>query len=415
MKKYFSILFVGIIFISFSVKTDAQQNSSAATQNDSLFPKNIPALLLSGNGTVIKTKKDWEKIRRPELEQLLENEIYGFVPSADVKMTSAVIEQDDNALGGTAIRKQVKITFTNANNKTLSVALLMYLPKGLKKFPTFLGYNFNGNETIYPDPMIHASPMLNGNNKQSGRDSLNWPVASIIQAGCGVATMYYWEVAPDREDFTTGIYPLFYQPNQLAPLPNEWGGLASWAWGLSKAMDYLQSDKQVDAKRVIVLGHSRLGKAAIWAGAKDQRFAGVISSGSGAMGVSISKSKKGETLSAVIKRFPRWTAGNFKKYLNQDANLPFDQHMVVAMVAPRPIYISSASQDQWADPSHEYLSAYLSTEVYALYGYPKWTYQAPKIEQPIQGRVSQHIRDGKHDILPYDWNLFLSFAKRELK
>ena len=414
MKKYFSILVVGIIFVSLSVKTDAQQNSSA-TQNDSLFPKNIPALLLSGNGTVIKTKKEWEKIRRPELEQLLENEIYGFVPSADVKMTSAVIEQDDNALGGTAIRKQVKITFTNKENKSLSVALLIYLPKGLKKFPTFLGYNFNGNETIYPDPMIQSSPVLNGNNKQSGRDSLNWPVATIINSGCGVATMYYWEVAPDKEEFTTGIYPLFYQPNQVKPLPNEWGGLAAWAWGLSKAMDYLQSDKQVDAKRVIVLGHSRLGKAAIWAGAKDQRFAGVISSGSGAMGVSISKNKKGETLSAVIKRFPRWTAGNFKKYLNQDANLPFDQHMVVAMVAPRPIYISSASEDQWADPSHEYLSAYLTTEVYALYGYPKWSYQAPKIQEPIRGRVSQHIRDGKHDILPYDWNLFLTFAQRELK
>ena len=137
MKKYFSILFVGIIFISFSVKSDAQQNSPAAKQNDSLFPKNIPALLMSSNGTVIKTKKDWEKIRRPELEQLLENEIYGFVPSADVKMTSAVVEQDDNALGGKAIRKQVKITFTNANNKSISVALLMYLPKGLKKFPLF--------------------------------------------------------------------------------------------------------------------------------------------------------------------------------------------------------------------------------------------------------------------------------------
>ena len=415
MKKYFSILVVVISFISFSLNSYSQQINALVAQNDSLFPKNIPALLLSSNGTVIKTKKEWEKIRRPELELLLENEIYGFVPVGNVNMSSKVIEQDDNALGGKAIRKQIIITFTNAENKMVSVALLLYLPKGLKKFPTFLGYNFNGNETIYPDPMIQSSPVLNGNNKQSGRDSLNWPVATIINAGCGVATMYYWEVAPDKEEFTTGIYPLFYQPNQVKPLPNEWGGLAAWAWGLSKAMDYLQSDKQVDAKRVIVLGHSRLGKAAIWAGAKDQRFAGVISSGSGAMGVSISKNKKGETLSAVIKRFPRWTAGNFKKYLNQDANLPFDQHMVVAMVAPRPIYISSASEDQWADTSHEYLSAYLTTEVYALYGYPKWSYQAPKIQEPIQGRVSQHIRDGKHDILPYDWNLFLTFAQRELK
>ncbi len=415
MKKYFSILVVVISFIPFSIKSYSQHYNTLAAQNDSLFPKSIPALLMSSNGSVIKTKKEWEKIRRPELEQLLENEIYGFVPVGNVNMSSKVIEQDDNALGGKAIRKQIKITFTNAENKMVSVALLLYLPKGLKKFPTFLGYNFNGNETIYPDPMIQSSPVLNGNNKQSGRDSLNWPVATIINAGCGVATMYYWEVAPDKEEFTTGIYPLFYKPNQVKPLPNEWGGLAAWAWGLSKAMDYLQSDKQVDAKRVIVLGHSRLGKAAIWAGAKDQRFAGVISSGSGAMGVSISKNKKGETLSAVIKRFPRWTAGNFKKYLNQDANLPFDQHMVVAMVAPRPIYISSASEDQWADPSHEYLSAYLTTEVYALYGYPKWSYQAPKIQEPIQGRVSQHIRDGKHDILPYDWNLFLTFAQRELK
>lgn len=413
MKKLFSIIIFGAALFLFRLPSYAQSNS--AIPNDSLFPKNIPALLIANNGTIIKTKREWEKIRRPELVQLLENEIYGFVPSTNVEMNATILEQDENALGGKAIRKQVKLTFTNAKNQNLSVSLLIYLPKGVKKFTTFLGYNFNGNETIYPDTMIHSSPLMNGNNKQSGRDSLNWPVATIINAGCGVATMYYWELAPDKEDFTTGVYPLFYQPNQTAPLSNEWGGLAAWAWGLSKAMDYLETDKLVDAKRVIVMGHSRLGKAAVWAGAKDQRFAGVISSGSGAMGVSISKNKKGETLTAVIKRFPRWTAGNFKKYLNQDANLPFDQHMVVAMIAPRPIYISSASEDQWADPSHEYLSAFLSTEVYALYGFPKWQYQVPQVQQPIKGRVSQHIREGKHDILPYDWNLFLAFAKRELK
>jgi dienelactone hydrolase len=415
MNKYFLPNILCVLILITNMEVSAQPTLGDIIQNDSLFPKNIPPLLISSNGKVIQTKKDWEKIRRPELEQLLENEIYGIVPSVHVKMTALVVEQDDNAIGGKAIRKQVKITFTRKDHKSVSVALLMYIPKGLKKFPTFLGYNFNGNETIYPDPMILPSQEWNGNNKQSGKDSLNWPVASIINAGCGVATMYYWELAPDKEDFSLGIYPLFYQPNQVKPLANEWGGLAAWAWGLSKALDYLVTDKQVDAKRIIVLGHSRLGKAAIWAGAKDQRFAGVISSGSGAMGVSISKNKKGETLSAVIKRFPRWTSGNFKKYLNQDSNLPFDQHMVVALVAPRPMYISSASEDQWADPSHEYLSAYLSTEVYALYGYPKWQYQIPQIQQPIKGRISQHIRNGKHDILPYDWNLFLEFAKRELK
>lgn len=413
MKPYKLSHIIGLLFI-FYTHTYAQKNNSLSILNDSLFPKNIPELLKSSNQILIKTKKDWEQKRRPEIERLLENEIYGIVPDEAVKMNVTILEQDEYAMGGKAIRKQVQLTFTNKAGKNSTVTLLIYIPKGIKKFPTFLGYNFNGNETVYPDSKIFSSPFLNGNNKQIGKDSLNWPVGTIINAGCGVATMYYWEVAPDKEDFTTGIYPLFYKPNQQAPLPNEWGGLAAWAWGLSKAMDYLVSDKQVDAKRIIVLGHSRLGKAAVWAGAKDKRFAGVISSGSGAMGVAISKNKKGESLSAVIKRFPRWTAGNFKKYLNQDANLPFDQHMVVSLLAPRPIYISSASEDQWADPSHEYLSAYLATEVYALYGYPKWDYQLPQIEYPIEGRVSYHIRNGKHDILVYDWNLFLSFAKREL-
>ncbi len=408
LKKPKQFLVVFILVLMAIQPAFAQINSSGSVPN-------LPALLLSNNGNAIKNKKDWEKIRRPEIAALVEKEIYGFVPDQKIDCTSELLEQDNNAIGGTAIRKQIKLSFKR-NNQTISVEMLVYLPKGKKHFPTFLGYNFNGNETIYPDAKIHASKAWTGNGKELGKDSLNWPVASIIQAGCGVATMYYWDIAPDKEDFSIGIYPLFYQPNQLRPSNNEWGALAAWAWGLSRALDYLQTDKQVDGKRVIVIGHSRLGKASLWAGAKDQRFAGVISSGSGAMGVSISKDKKGETLSAVIKRFPRWNSTNFKKYLNQDSILPFDQHMVVAMLAPRPLYIASASEDQWADPSHEYLSAVLVSDVYHLYGYPTLSNKTSlPLEQPIAGRISHHVRIGKHDILPYDWNLYLQFANRELK
>lgn len=391
-------VFLSLLFF-FSAGLFAQQN-------------NLPALLTSQQGKIISSVKQWEKIRRPEIQQLVEKEMYGRVPS-ELKIAEVnLLDQDDEALNGRAIRKQVRLTF-RGNQKELSVELLVYLPKGKKTYPTFLGYNFGGNQTVLNDTAIHIAKAWNGPAKPRGVETANWEVERLINAGCGVATMYYWDIAPDKEDFSFGIYPLLYQQAQTQPAAEEWGSLAAWAWGLSRALDYLKTDKQVDGSKVIVIGHSRLGKAALWAGANDQRFAAVISNNSGCGGASIYRGKEGETLLKMNNRFPRWTAKNFKKYTDHEELLPFDQHMVLAMVAPRPLYVASASEDAWADPKNEYKSAFLATEVYKLYGLKGIDSPVfPALNTPVGSTVSYHIRNGKHDILAYDWDQYISFAKR---
>lgn len=379
---------------------------------ESFSQQNIPELLMAKNGNTIASSKQWEKLRRPEILAMVETEMYGIVPG-ELKISDInILDQDDQALQGKAIRKQVKLTF-RGNQKELSVELLMYLPKGKKLYPTFLGYNFSGNHTIYGDTAIHIAKEWNGAAKPRGVETANWEVERLINAGCGVATMYYWDIAPDREDFSIGIYPLFYKAGQTKPANNEWGSLAAWAWGLSRALDYMKTDKQVDGAKVIVVGHSRLGKAALWAGARDRRFAAVISNNSGCGGASIYREKAGETLLKMNNRFPRWTAVNFKKYTENESLLPFDQHMVLAMVAPRPLYVASASEDAWADPKNEFKSALLATDVYKLYGLKGINAPVfPALNTPVGAAVSYHIRNGKHDILAYDWDQYISFAKK---
>jgi hypothetical protein len=398
MKK---ILFLLSQVVLFSLHSVAQQ-------------KNIPPLLTSKDGKNISSVKQWEKNRRPEIQALVESEMYGKVP-AEMKIAEVtILDQDDLAMKGKAIRKQVKLTF-RGNEKELSVEMLMYLPKGLKSYPTFLGYNFGGNQIVYNDTAIHIAKEWNGAARPRGVETANWEVEKLINAGCGVATMYYWDIAPDREDFSIGIYPLMYKQGQTQPASDEWGSLAAWAWGLSRALDYLKTDKQVDGNKVIVLGHSRLGKASLWAGALDQRFAAVISNNSGCGGASIYRDKAGETLLKMNNRFPRWTAKNFKKYTEHEELLPFDQHMVLAMVAPRPLYVASASEDAWADPKNEFKSALLASDVYHLYGLKGIESDVfPALNTPVGATVSYHIRNGKHDILAYDWDQYIAFAKKHV-
>jgi len=392
-------IFFSALVILFSVHSFSQQN-------------NLPEILTSATGKKIASVKQWEKVRRPEIQSQVEFEMYGKVPG-NLKIDEVVVlDQDDQALNGKAIRKQVRLTF-RGNQKELRVEMLMYLPKGIKSYPTFLGYNFGGNQIIYNDTAIHIAKEWNGPARPRGVETANWEVEKLINAGCGVATMYYWDIAPDREDFSIGIYPLMYKDGQTQPASDEWGSLAAWAWGLSRALDYLKTDKQVDGNKVIVIGHSRLGKASLWAGALDQRFAAVISNNSGCGGASIYRGKEGETLLKMNNRFPRWTAKNFKKYTDHEDQLPFDQHMVLAMVAPRPLYVASASEDAWADPKNEYKSAFLATSVYQLYGLKGIESSVfPALNTPVGATVSYHIRNGKHDILAYDWDQYIAFAKK---
>lgn len=409
MKKYYLFFLLLPVFSCGAFP----QAGKIITDEADVPPYTLPELLLSNTGSTIITLEDWEKIRRPEIIALLEKEQYGKVPGRLNLSEIRVLDNNDQALNGTAIRKQVLLVFRK-NGKELTAELLMYLPKSKKSFPTFLGYNFNGNHTIQKDAGIHIARELNGPAKDRGSSSDNWPVEMIINSGCGVATLYYWEIAPDKNDLSTGIYPLFYREGQIKPQDDEWGSISAWAWGLSRALDYLETDRDLDAKKVIVFGHSRLGKTAIWAGATDQRFAGVISNNSGCCGAALSKRIFGETVGVVNDRFPQWFCGNFKKYSNREDFLPFDQHMALALIAPRPLYVASASEDSWADPKGEYLATCHAAPVYQLYGYVNQLdlERLPQADAPVTGLISYHIRKGKHDILAYDWQWYISFGQK---
>jgi hypothetical protein len=387
----------------------------------------LPDPLVSFNGTVISDSALWFGLRRPELLDFFTRSIYGKVPGELQVSGWKVLEQSDHAMNGKARRKQVELQFEK-NGRSLQFTVLLYLPKSRDKAPLFLGYNFYGNHTIAKDEDIIISKAWARNNgnlgivnnrltgESRGASSGRWAIEKIIDAGYGLATIYYGEVDPDNlaNDFSDGIHPLLYSDGQQRPADDEWGAITAWAWGLSRTMDYLESDNDVDPGRVIVFGHSRLGKTALWAGANDERFAAVISNNSGCLGAALSKRKFGETIS-IINNNQHWFCMNVRQYNSNEESLPVDQHELIALIAPRPVYIASAEEDLWADPRGEFLSAYYATPVYKLLGKSGIpSKEMPAVNQPIQHTVAYHIRSGKHDVTDYDWEQYIKWANRQL-
>ena len=384
---------------------------------------NLPDLLVMDNGIRVSTAADWAK-RRIEVLSLLETEMFGRAP-APAQVRFKVESIDKAALGGKAIRKQASI---NVSRKRFS--LLLYLPaKAAGPVPVFLGLGFGPNQTVSPDPGIplagtwvqnkdtRAIELQPGVESSRGSAASRWQVETILSRGYGLATMYYGDIEPDFDGaLKLGIRGAYLRRGQEAPGDGEWGAIAAWAWGLSRAADYLERDSNVDGLHLALVGHSRLGKTALWAGAMDTRFALVISNDSGEGGAAISRRRFGETVADLNRRFPHWFCGNYHRYSDREGEMPFDSHMLLALVAPRPLYVASAEDDQWADPKGEFLGAVAASDVYELLGRKGiGTKQMPPVNHPVGDTVRYHVRTGKHDITAYDWEQYLDFADRQFR
>jgi len=398
---------------------------SETNYDEQKVPKyTLPDPLVMSDGTKVGKAEAWRTGRRPEVLELFRTHVYGRSPIGRPKdMSFKVFDLEREALGGLATRKQVAVKFTAKENGP-GMDILIYLPNaGKKPIPTFVILNFGGNHTINAEPAIKlpGSWMRPGtgvvDNRATeaarGRASSRFPVEEILKRGYGLATIYYGDIDPDFHDgFKNGVHPAFDNLTDGRRASDAWGSIGAWAWGLSRAMDYFETDADIDHKRVIVLGHSRLGKTALWTGARDERFAIVISNDSGCGGAALSRRRFGETVGRINTSFPHWFCDNFKKYNGNEDNLPVDQHMLIALMAPRPVYVTSADKDLWADPKGEFLSCKHAEVVYRLLGVKGLGYdRMPGLDTPVQkGSIGYHVRSGGHNLTRYDWQQFMNFA-----
>ena len=368
----------------------------------------LPDPLVTLSGDAVVDDATWREVRRPEILGLFEQHVYGKSPERPEHVAFEVTSSVEDALDGKALRKEVTIWFQDEEQGP-SMSLLMYLPKSRGPVPAFLGLNFGGNHSISDDPGITLNTGWFRNRpdrgyvehrateQTRGSAASRWPIEMIVDRGYAVCTIYYGDIDPDFDDgFENGIHPLFDEETGDNRDPEVWGSIAAWAWGLSRGLDYLERDDDVDAARVAVLGHSRLGKTSLWAGAQDERFALVISNDSGCGGAALSRRRFGETVNRINTSFPHWFCDGFNQYNNNENALPVDQHMLIALMAPRPAYIASAVEDEWADPRGEFLSGFHATPVYRLFGKEGLEESSdPGVDEPRNsGSIGYHVRAG---------------------
>lgn len=398
----------------------------------------LPDPLVCNDGTPVRDTATWRARRRPELLKLFANEVYGRTPAGPLPgMHWAETSVDRAALGGRAVRREVTIWFTGKEDGP-RLHVLIYQPPGEPRaharWPVFLGLNFFGNICVNPDPGIAMTDawmrltkapaeqhIVNHRATEATRgcQASRWQVETVVARGYATVTAYYGDLCPDDGNgLTKSVGALFRTGSVDQRAPEAWGAIGVWAWGLSRILDWIESDPELDGSRVAVHGHSRLGKTALWAAAQDERFALAISNDSGAAGAALSKRVYGETVAISTSGpiTPVWYGRNYARYAGKEAALPVDQHELLALIAPRPLYIASAEGDKWSDPRGEFLAAREAGPVYALYGLSGvGVKEMPAVDRPVGDMIAYHVRTGLHDITAYDWTQYLDFADRHLR
>lgn len=391
-----------------------------------------PLVMLSGRR--IDSVAQWKTDRTPELKALFQHYMYGVLPPTPANVTWHVAGDDPQYFGGKATKREVTIEFEQAGAPRLHW-LLVIPNRRSRPAPVFVGLNFCGNHTLVDDPSIplpevwmpsrcpgceenKATPGGRGTQKD------DWAIEQTIDRGYAVATCYSGDIDPDKNDFTDGVHPHFGpkadQTGSTPRGPQAWGTIAAWAWGLSRCADYLVTDKDIDSKRMIVVGHSRLGKTALLAGAMDERFALVIPHQAGCGGSAPSRKAgdaidKAESVRRINTAFPHWFCDEFKSFNDQVDRLPFDQHCLIALCAPRPVLLTNALEDQWADPDGQFRMLQGADPVYRLLGSKGLQENArPDPGKLISSPLGYYIREGKHSMTPGDWQVFIDFANRNL-
>jgi len=375
----------------------------------------LPDPLLSDKGEPVTTASQWENKRRREVLERFRSEVYGRQPKNVPDILSVEFDRSDDALDGKAIRRQVRLHLQRQGEPP-AMELLIYQPRqSTGPIPVFVGLNFQGNHTIHSDPAIRITENWTSGNTATdasrGMNAHRWQLEKVIGRGFAIATVYYGDIDPDFDDgWKNGFHQFF--PMEDPVKPDAWGSIATWAWGLSRVLDFFEKDDAIDHQRVALLGHSRLGKTALWAGAEDERFSIIISNNSGCGGAALSRRRFGETVQQINKSFPHWFCDNFNKYNDNEQTLPVDQHLLIALIAPRPVYIASATDDRWADPHGEFLSGKKAESVYSLYGKQGLgVVSQPPPDTPVGNWIGYHLRTGKHDVTEYDWEQYLRFAE----
>ena len=378
----------------------------------------LPDPLKSFDGQDITSPKAWETLRKPELKQLFQHYMYGQYPTIKANISAKVLFEDKEAFNGIATLMEVALTMIDGEPPVH--VLLMFPNTATEKVPMFVGLNFTGNHTLTDHPKVHLPNvwMLKDDHKATEDErgtSTRWPLKTIAEHGYGLATACYCEIIPDNPKIDGGLKSKLMPKNDD---PSATAAIMGWAWGLHRMVDYLETLDRVDAKRLAVVGHSRLGKTTLLAMAFDDRFAVGFPNDAGCGGTAPSRDapKTAESVKRINSSFPHWFNGNFKAFNDNVDQLPFDQHCLLALCAPRPVLYTNAEQDLWANPPGQFRMMQAATPVYKLLNVQGMEAEEyPEVNMLIESRLGYWVRPGKHDMTPADWETYMKFADKWMK